>query len=81
MHALLTKITQTTGASLSTSPTDVPNTSLDPNTSFGLLDDTAYDVSCSIIVGEKLNDTPNTTKTEQIEIQPLKNQEYKDFLS
>ena len=28
-----------------------------------------------------MDDTPNTAKIEQTEIQPLKTQEYKDFLS
>ena len=66
MHALLTDLTQITGASLSTSPTDVPNTSLDPSTSFGLLDDTAYDVSCSIIVGEQVDILISTNQALQI---------------
>ena len=69
-------LTQTTAASLSTSSTDVTNTSLDPSTSFELLNDLAHDVNSRIIVGEKLNDTPSAAKTKQIEIHQLKTQEY-----
>ena len=74
-------LTQTTGASLSTSPTDVTNTSSDFCTSVGPLDDKAHEVSSSITVVEKLNDTPSTVKTEQIEIHQLKAHEYKGCLS
>ena len=42
-------LTQTTGASLSVTPTDVTNTSLDLSTSIGLLDDKAHEISSSII--------------------------------
>ena len=40
------------------------------------MEDPAHDVNSSIIVGEKLDDTPSTAKTEQIEIHQLKTQEY-----
>ena len=53
-------------AVLSTSPNDVTNTSLDPSTSVGLLDDTAHDVRCSTTTGEKLDDSNSTPKPEEI---------------
>ena len=53
-------------AVLSTSPNDVTNTSLDPSTSVGLLNDTAHDVRCSTTTGEKLDDSNNTPKPEEI---------------
>ena len=52
----------------STSPNDVTNTSVDPSTSVGLLDDTAHDVSCSMTAGEELNISYSTAKTEEIAV-------------